>query len=110
MKEEYLGHNSGVYSQLNLVTLRYSSLSYFLILLPASTSMVRGGEVARVWMQERRLSEMWERLVDASLERGRQMEVLSIVPDGSAVSIRCTCTCIQAHINVEYRISVETIR
>ena len=39
--------------------------------------------MARVWMQERRLREMGARLVNASLERGKQMEELKMVPDGS---------------------------
>ena len=45
--------------------------------------MVRGGQVASVLKHERRLRAMCERLVCASFERGRQMEVLRIVPEES---------------------------
>lgn len=48
---------------------------------------MRGGEVARVWRHDSRLREMCDRLVDASLERGRQMEELRMVPDGSVVEM-----------------------
>ena len=42
--------------------------------------MVRRGRVARVLRQDRRFTAMWDRLVWASFDKGRQMEVLMIVP------------------------------
>ena len=39
--------------------------------------------MARVWRQESRLSAAWERGMLASLDRGRQMEELRMVPVGS---------------------------
>ncbi len=42
--------------------------------------MVSGGWVARVLRQERRFTAKWDLLVWASLDRGRHMEVLRIVP------------------------------
>lgn len=45
--------------------------------------MVSGGQVASVLIHERRLRAMCERLVCASFERGRQMDVLRIVPEES---------------------------
>ena len=51
--------------------------------LPVRASIVRGGLVARVLRQDSRLSAMCERVVCASLERGRQIEELRIVSAGS---------------------------
>ena len=47
-------------------------------------SMERGGEVASVLRQDSKLSARCERLVCASLEWGRQMVELRIVPAESA--------------------------
>ena len=71
------------HSPLNLTTQLYSSLSNFLMPRPARVSRVRGGRVARELRQERRLRDRWERLVCASLDRGRQMVELRMVPVGS---------------------------
>lgn len=71
------------HSPLKRTTQLKASLSILCSPLPARASMVRGGWVARVLRQDNRLMAMWEREVWASLDRGRLIEVLRIVPEES---------------------------